>query len=229
MNGPSVTFAGVDKFLKSHGYTETYGKEEWVASNKYKDKDFNYWGLQDDDLFLEARIKLDQLIRDKNLFNLTLLTVNTHGPDGFLSESCRRNGGRNFTDIIKCTSAEVASFIKYIKDMGYDSNTDIVILGDHLSIPNPVIESLKSDPDRSIYNLIVTKSDFAKSREKILHFDLPPTILDLVGIKVDGGKFGLGYSAMDIADVVPPESRLEDMHRDLLNISPEYMNLWLRN
>ncbi len=132
LGGASSTFSGKGKFLEQHGYTKIMGKEEWLNTGRFKASDMNGWGLYDDDLMSEAKSELDRLELSSKPFNLTLLTVDTHFPNGFLSKTCKSSGGSSFTDIVKCTSHQVADIIGYTSSKGYLKNTNIVILGDHL-------------------------------------------------------------------------------------------------
>jgi len=60
----------------------------------------------------------------------------------------------------------------------------------------------------------------------VLHFDFFPTILALSGFQVEGGKLGLGYSAITPGTAQPNATILEDMQKDLLNASDTYNALW---
>ena len=153
LGGAEHAFAGKGKFLSNHGYDAIYGRDEWLATGRYTPESLNGWGLQDDDLFAEARQALDKLVQSKRPFNLTLLTVNTHFPDGFLSASCRNKGGKSFEDIVACSATDIAGFIDYMKSKGYLKHTNVVILGDHLSMPNVVYDLLTNHPYLSIFNL----------------------------------------------------------------------------
>jgi len=53
-----------------------------------------------------------------------------------------------------------------------------------------------------------------------------PTILEFIGFKVQGGKLGLGYTAISKQTDMPPENEFEEMNEDLLNQSDEYLALW---
>lgn len=123
----------------------------------------------------------------------------------------------------------MSNFIKYVKTRGYDKTTNIVILGDHMSMPTPLEYKLASQNNRSIFNSFVSRQNLSANRNDILHFDFAPTILDLAGVEVVGGRFGLGYNIFGTLSSDIPDSRLKDMKRNLLNVSTDYMNLWSNN
>jgi len=221
LGGASPYFSGKGKFLHAHGYDEIVGREEWLK--KYSKDDLNHWGLNDDDLFYEAKLRLDELMLEKKLFNLTLLTIGMHSPKGFISKSCAENGAQNFADIVNCTADEVADFIAYVHNKGYLKNTDIVIMGDHLAMKNPLSDKLKNIKERRIFNLWISEKHFTKSREQITHFDIAPSIMEFIGITVPGGRYGLGYSAFS-QKIVPPN--IDEMQYNILKESEAYDRLW---
>lgn len=225
MGGASTSFAGKDKFLSQHHYHEVYGKEEWLRGG-VADGDMNGWGLYDADLFSRAKTRLRELSASQQKFNLTLLTVDTHEPQGHLSADCARRGYAGFEGVVSCTAAAVADFVDYARDNGYLEDTNIVILGDHLSRKNPVTPQLSQLPERTIFNAFISKDAPAPNRRQLLHFDLMPTILEFTGYAVEGGRMGLGYSGFNQHAARPPPDRLAEMDQNLLNRSELYMALW---
>lgn len=226
LGGASLDFAGKGLFLRNHHYHELYGKEEWVAEGVDPDSLTDWWGLHDDDLFARARRKLTQLHDAGQPFNLTMLTVDTHPPRGYLSKSCGASGQQaRFESVVACTAKQVADFVRFIEDSGYYKDTRVVVMGDHLSMPNPVSDKLETIPERSIFNAFFPAQAMTLQRDEILHFDLFPTILDFIGVEVPGGRLGLGYSALN-ASAKPPPERLAEMRKALLNKSATYLDLW---
>jgi hypothetical protein len=91
--------------------------------------------------------------------------------------------------VVSCTAAEVADFVRYARDNGYLEDTNIVILGDHLSRKNPVTPKLSQLQDRTIFNRFISQDMPAPNRKQLLHFDLMPSILEFTGYKVAGGAW----------------------------------------
>ena len=191
-------------------------------------EDMNGWGLHDDDLFRHAKMKLDQLEAKGGRFNLTLLTLDTHYQgDETLSKYCMQRGVKNFEDLVECTSDQVADFMGYIRQKGYLENVDVVVLGDHLAMSNPVTPKLEQVPERHIFNLFVSKDVPKKLREDIVHFDLFPTILDFIGIHVQNSQLALGYSGFSWPDrLLHAADRLAEMRSNLMHPSLYYFGLW---
>jgi phosphoglycerol transferase len=223
VGGAHLTFAGKDRFLRDHHYDETFGYHEYLRS-KTKLHGVNGWGLFDDDLFVQAKAKFLELTQSGKRFNLTVLTLDTHHPDGHYSASCVAQGARAFEDIVRCSSAEVARFVEFIRDGGHLATTNIVIIGDHLAMPNPVWDKLTDAKERRIFNKFLSADVHVKLREGLLPFDLLPTITEFIGIDVVGDRLGLGYSGFGAVD--PPASRPEESY-DILNFSSTYEDLWV--
>lgn len=226
MGGAASSFAGKDKFLRQHHYHEIYGKDEWLQRGA-SESTMNGWGLYDADLFREAKARLRELSASKQKFHLSLLTVDTHEPAGMLSAQCAQQGyAGSFDGIVSCTAAAVADFVRYAERNGYLENTNVVIVGDHLSRKNPLSPQLAQMPRRTIFNAFLAHDAPVPNRAQLLHFDLLPTIMEFIGYQVPGGRLGLGYSGFNAHRRMPPPERLAAMERDLLNRSSEYLALW---
>lgn len=226
MGGASPKFAGKGRFLQAHRYHEIHGKEAWQEQGVPQER-MNGWGLFDDELFSRALARLDQLHAAGRPFNLTLLTVDTHEPAGHLSRSCARRGHAGFDGVVRCSAAEVAAFVRDVRARGYLRDTNIVILGDHLARRNPLSDALERVPRRTLFNAFIGAELPARNREQLVHFDLLPTILEFSGLRVDGGRLGLGYSGFNRHPARPEPDRLAAMRASVLNPSATYRSLWV--
>lgn len=224
MASDALAFSGKGKFFQDHHYDEVIGRDELKGNLKLKD--MNFWGLYDDDLLSLVKAKLIQLHAQKQPFNLTFNTIDTHGPDGHFSKYCKAHGIKDFPGIVECTSNQVAELVLFMKRSGYFKDTNVVILGDHLAMENPVSDKLDTIKERHVFNRFISAKPVTKNREDVLHFDMFPTILEFVGFKVEGGKLGLGFTAISKNTDLPPATEYEDMNEDLLNQSDEYLDLW---
>jgi phosphoglycerol transferase len=224
MGGASLTFAGKGKFLHTHHYDEAYGKEDWIAQGADPHR-MNGWGLYDDDLFAHAKDKLRQLHAAGKPFNLTVLTVDTHEPEGYRSRDCKVRG-EPFEGVVACSAQEVADFVAFMQQSGYLEDTNVVVLGDHLARKNPVADRLETLPERYIFNKFISSAPMHKNREEIVHFDLLPTVLEFLGFDAQGKQMGLGFGALRANDAKPESDRFARMNESLLNRSDAYLRLW---
>ncbi|HJV25421.1 MAG TPA: sulfatase-like hydrolase/transferase [Aromatoleum sp.] len=226
LNGSSLAFAGVGKFFHDHHYSKVMGREEWIRAGERPEL-MSGWGLHDDDLFRRARGELDALMKSRKPFNLTVLTIDTHHPYGHLSQLCERQGYSDFEGIVECTAGQVADFIEYVASRGWLDRVAIVVQGDHLAMGNTSYDKLITNPNRRVFNLLVGgDKHLTKNTEDVTHFDMLPTILDLIGFNVQGDRAGLGYSAIGPVTVARPADRIAKMTQQLGNYSAAYRALW---
>ena len=176
-------------------------------------------------MFDFARKTVKRLHESKQSFNLTLLTLDTHGPDGFYSSDCRQRGAKDYQGILKCSSDQIAGFVKYMEQQGYLKDTRVLIMGDHLSMKTPISDKLPED-SRFIYNKFVGTGDFVINRDEIVHFDIFPTILEFIGFDVESDRLGFGYSGINSLSIAMPPDRVEELKGNVLNHSDTYLKFW---
>jgi phosphoglycerol transferase len=232
MGGAPLSFSGKGEFLRDHGYEERWGKDEWLDTGARPpgtaDPEMGGWGMYDDALFAHARERLAALRAAGQPFNLTLLTLDTHNPDGYLSPRCRRqalNGSEDaFESIVRCTSVQLAQFVQFVREQGYLQDTTLVIIGDHPAVGNPVDAKLRSVADRHVFNLFVGAPTFPLHVQPLVSFDMFPTLLEAIGMRAPEGRLALGRSAWS-PDTAPSEWVV---HPNLpaLAGSAAYQRLW---
>lgn len=225
MGGASLDYSGKGTFLRDHHYDEAYGRREWRQAGVTEDR-ISGWGLHDDDLFANARNKLRELHAAHQPFNLVVLTVDTHLPSGQVSAQRKARGVQALDDIIGCSASQIADFVQFVHDEGFDEDTNVVVLGDHLSMRNALWDRLQDAPQRHVFNAFFARQPPAKNREDIVHFDLLPTLLDFIGIPSDDGRLALGTSGFAKSVTVPNDEDRRSMAEGLLLQSAAYAELW---
>lgn len=213
LGGANPEFAGKGKFLTEHGYDVVKGQPHWESVGETA---FTKWGLNDDKLLEHAKKELDTLHAAGQPFNLTVLTVDTHRPEGHLSETCEKRGVTDLPGIVSCTSDLLADFVEHMDSRGYLEDTAVVITGDHLTMPNVVQDTIDLEPHRTIYNRFWSPRPMAPNRDEMIHFSMLPTILDMLGFDYPGNELALGVSgvgpidpqAFTIYDVVDLDDQL---------------------
>jgi phosphoglycerol transferase len=226
MGGASLSFSGKGTFLRNHGYTTAFGREEWEALAAPPEA-FNSWGMYDGSVFRRAREELKQLHDSGRPFNLTLLTMNTHNPYGYFGIGCPEAlANHDFELLVACSAKQVRSFIDDARAGGYLDDTLVVIVGDHLAVPNPAWSKLRQVQDRHIFNRFVGSSLPPADRPSVIPFDMLPTILEAMGFSVEGGRLGLGYAGFNHPGLLPPQDRVEAVTTAALRASSAYRELW---
>ncbi len=194
IGGADARFAGKGDFLGSHGYKEVLGFDDLQAT--LSDQSYvNAWGVFDDTLFDYALRKFMTMSSEESPFLLTLLTLDNHGPIGYLSKSCETYGlGQNSSlNSIHCTDQLVSKFIEQIRNSPYSKDTIIIVLSDHLAMRNKATDLLETSqmPRRLTFFVNTPDSKREQNTNPGIHYDIAPTILDFVGYKIVG-QMGFG-------------------------------------
>ncbi len=128
--------------------------------------------------------------------------------------------------IIECTSSLVTEFVEELERDGVLQDTRVIILGDHLSMPNVLHDRLEKVERREIFNLWLGAPERRPLHPTMLHYDFLASTLDFIGVKASSGRVGLGASAFSEPNYASRDAVVEAMTRDLSVQSPEYLSLW---
>ena len=192
------------RVLKVAGYKNTFmmsdktfygGKEYLLKLLEYDTKEDliplsqdTPWQGHDLDLFEAAKKEYLELSKNPP-FNLTLLSVDTHFPEGTPDLRLKDKVNVNANDVHKFTIATtdylVGDFIDFIYKQPNAENTVIVILGDHLMMGNALITPLLKEMPKKRRVLLVTNNpikNYSKDTP-IFYYDMPKIILDLAEVK----------------------------------------------
>ena len=194
IGGADARFAGKVEFLLSHGYDEVLDRDVLLEASVDQSY-YNKWGAFDDTLFDFAIQKFILLSRTKSPFLLTLLTLDTH--EGYLSRSCGPYGSNDSSmlNAFHCSDQLISGFIEQIRNSVYSDNTLIIVVSDHLEWANQASDLLKGArmADRLTFFVNTPEGDKSKNTNPGLHYDIAPTILDLIGYNITG-QIGFGSS-----------------------------------
>jgi len=121
------------------------------------------------------------------------LTLDTHHPNGHLSQSCYDNlyldGSNEILNTAKCSDMLISDFITKIQNSPYAKDTLIVLSSDHLAMRNTASEILDDAFERS--NLFVVLDPSNTQYKEIATtgtmFDIASTVLSFIGIHTDLG------------------------------------------
>ena len=194
--GSEASFGGRDKLLTQHGSYDiqdyNYAKQHGQIAEDYK----VWWGYEDKKLFQFAREEASRLASSDKPFNLQLLTADTHFTDGYLDETCAKTFANQYDNVHACSSKQVAEFVKWVQSQPFYENTTIVMSGDHLGMQTSYYNEKISEPNyqRTIYNAFINPATAAeKTHNRLMTtFDMYPSTLAALGVKIDGERLGLG-------------------------------------
>ena len=194
MVGSDLTFGGRRVYYQNHGNYKVYdyytAKEDEVIDEDY----YVNWGLEDAVLFDYAKQELTKIAENDEPFNFTMLTVDTHANDVYVSNFCKNVTDDKYLNAIACSSEQLGEFINWIKKQDFYENTTIVLVGDHLSMNTYSFDNIDPNYDRRVYNIFINSAidtNCNKNRE-FNSFDYYPTTLASLGVKINGERLGLG-------------------------------------
>ncbi len=228
--GPDLKFDGMDRYYFNHGYKQAIGRDEW-HKRKLSPELFTGWGdgPHDDTLLEEAKKIIHQNNIANKIYNLTLITTDNHGPEGFPSPRClEHEKSSGFRGTYQCTSRFISKFIADLKKENLLDNTVVVIMGDHPFMENGAQSAFFPDP-RFVYIKMIYNDHAKPLRDKMTHFDVAPSILDLLGFTNSShSRFGLGVSLFSKVDTKKHNDHFELVTSNkILNHSLTYDSFWL--
>ncbi|WP_265458380.1 LTA synthase family protein [Enterococcus sp. HY326] len=226
MLGSDITFSGRDKYFSQHCDYEFfdyyYAKEQqWIP------EDYSvWWGYEDEKLFEFAKNELDQIASSSAPFNFTMLTADTHFPDGLLTDSTPQLFDSQYANVIHWSDAMLTEFIQYIQQQPYYENTTIILTGDHLSMDTNFFEDLDADYTRTVFNTIINPAttiatEDTKNRQ-FSSLDMYPTTLAALGATIEGDRLGLGTNLFSGKETLVEEIGYDTMYSELQMRSSYY-------
>lgn len=223
--GSNATFGGRRAYFSKHGNYNIYDYYSAIEKGKISEDYFVWWGYEDKKLYSNAKEELSRLASLDEPFNLTMLTTETHHPNGYFDSSiCENKYDDQFMNSISCASQQLASFVKWIQKQDFYSNTTIVIAGDHLSMNTDYFKDI-DDYERTVFNLFINSSvstDNTKNR-LFSSMDMYPTTLASLGVEIDGNKLGLGTNLFSNEQTLLEKYGVDEVN-DLLNKKSTFYN-----
>lgn len=194
---------GLEMFWKTHGVPNVRGLKTEAEFNGLDS--VNTWGVPDDVLFAEAREELLRMAELERPFALFLLTVSTHGPDGFDVSGCNftspvlpEQSTSGMPEAIYCTGQLVRGFLDELDKLGLADDTVVVVLSDHLAMKNTLESELASHASdrQNLFAILNSKGPRVQAAvtRASSSLDVFPTIVEAMGFTLSGGAGNLGRS-----------------------------------
>ena len=221
--GSDATFGGRSNLFKQHGNYEIYDFETAVSENKVSEK--IWWGYTDATLFKYAKEKIGELAKEDRPFNFTMLTADTHFPDGYVCDNCLEQWDKQYKNVISCSSRRVGELVQWIQKQDFYDNTTIVIVGDHLTMQTdffPIEEG--QDYEKKVVSLIINPAEEAKNTKNRIYstMDLYPTTLTAIGAKIEGNRLALGTNLFSDEQTLLEKYGVEYINDELKKTSKFY-------
>ena len=205
--GSNAEFHGREVYFTEHGNYEILDTDALKAAGRLPEDYEAWWGFEDEKLFSYAREELTRLAKDGTPFNFTMLTADTHFPDGCPCRLCRDDFEVPYANVLACSSRQVAEFVAWIQQQPFYQNTTVVISGDHLTMDAGFMQGVDPEYTRTVYNCLIHPAVVPVS-EKNRQFgtcDLFPTTLVALGVKIDGDRLALGTNLFSERETLTEE------------------------
>lgn len=217
--GSPATFASRDVYFTDHGSYHIEDYDYMIENGRIPEGYKVWWGYEDRKLFQFAKEDLENLGNSDQPFNYTILTVDTHFPDGYVCDLCRDDFGDNqYANVIACSSRQVSDFVNWVQQQSWYENTTIVICGDHPTMDGDFCKNVPSSYQRKTYtcyiNAAVTPEDPGRTRTFSVLDDFPTTLAAL-GVEIEGDRLGLGTNLFSSKDTLLERDGLDKVNSEL--------------
>ncbi len=227
--GSDGDFANRDKFFRSHGgvivHDINYYKKEGMLAEYYNVN----WGFEDQKLYQFAKNDITELSKKDEPFFYSMLTVDTH-PNGYICDLCDKNyqPGEEYQTAFACGDRQVCDFIRWAKEQEWYENTTIVIMGDHtmpLGSASRIYDREYRDDHRKWLDVFVNaKTVNGINRDRnFSSLDMFPTILESMGVDVDGHRLGFGSSLFSDTSTLLEKIDISSVEEELNTICTQYI------
>ncbi|MBR3511417.1 MAG: LTA synthase family protein [Clostridia bacterium] len=235
--GSNKEYGGRGKYLSQHGNYEIidykYAKESGLYTGPRE-----FWGFLDYALYDLAKDELTKLSSEDKPFNLSLLTIDTHNPDGIACKYCDTNENlpkdERYKRIISCASKQLSQFITWIKAQDFYDNTTIIFVGDHPTMSTTITDEYPDGYEKTSVCCIINPpeelktSNFKEKYREYTSFDMYPTTLAAIGARIEGDRLGLGTNLFSSKSTLAEDFGLDYINNELMKSSRFYENKILK-
>ena len=199
--GTDARYAGKSTYLRQHGKYIIYDKN-YIGKEKKS--------YSDSELFKFTEGKLSHISK-KQPFSLLIQTIDTHF-----------GHKKDFRNISKM----VASFLEWLKKQPFYQNTVIIVVGDHCNMKHTDFKNIEKtdfrymgNMTRKVYNAFINTGITPKKQfnRRFSTFDIFPTLLASMGVKIEGNRLGLGTNLFSdektLFEIYDPEYAFSELKK----------------
>ncbi|MCC8050958.1 MAG: LTA synthase family protein [Clostridiales bacterium] len=225
MAGSKFSYGGRTNYFTQHGDYAIFDYLWAIDEEKISSDYYVWWGYEDEKLYAFAKEKLLDLADEDEPFNFSMITVDTHQPNGYSCDLCENTYNSQYANVWACASKQISEFVSWIQEQDFYENTTIIITGDHCSMTPTFYGEYTYDKHngetvRKVYNVFINvdKSVEDKATEKNRLFttmDFFPTALASLGVTIEGDRLGLGTNLFSETDTLSEEYGYEYLYAEL--------------
>ena len=191
IKGSMTKFAGMDIFLKNHGYKDK-DVLDWIKLvNNNPDLPVGEWGVYDREVYSVFKDKIIELSKQNTPFFAAMQTIDTHYKFQELSKNCEGSNDSMY-DVIRCADKQASEFVDWFFEQDFKDDTVLVVMGDHLFMDKFVPDIKFPENGRTVFNLFINSrsAQTINLKRKFTSLDIFPTILESLGMKVKNNRAG---------------------------------------
>ena len=222
--GSNAEFANRDAYFTTHGNYELLDTNALKAAGRLEEDYEQWWGYEDEKLFAYAKEELTRLAGTGEPFNLTVLTADSHFPDGYVCRLCPQTYEEQYANVLRCSATQIYEFITWVQAQPFYENTTIVLCGDHLTMDPEFLKDIDENYVRTVYNCIINAPvvpTWEKERQ-FGTFDMFPTTLAALGVQIEGDRLGLGTNLFGDIQTLTEKYGYETLNDELQKKSQYY-------
>ncbi len=222
--GSDAEFGGRKTYFTDHGNYNIVDINSLKAEGRLPQDYREWWGFEDNKVFSFAKEEITALYEEGKPFNFTMLTSDTHFPDGYICEICEEVNEEQYANVVSCSSKQVYEFVNWIKEQPFYENTTIVISGDHLTMDPEFLKDIDENYTRTVYNCIINSAvkPVQEKNRNFGTFDMFPTTLAAMGVKIEGERLGLGTNLFSATPTLTEIYGFETLDKELQKKSVFY-------
>lgn len=222
MMGSDKAFGSRDVYFETHGNMDIFDYNAAIKAHKIAKNYHVWWGYEDSKLFEFSKDEALRLASLNKPFNLTILTANTHHPDGFVEDSCSSPFNRNYSNSLHCSCEQIRDYVRWVQEQDFYDNTTIIIVGDHFTYKVDYVDNNRYN-ERTVYNLIINSAVNTDNTHNRLFsaMDMYPTTLAAMGVQIDGERLGIGTNLYSNKKTFTEELG-KDEYNNILSYSSKY-------
>lgn len=198
VQGSDGSFSSKKTFWNQHSVNEFHDFPYYKKKKIVSEEKEIFWGVTDKTLYRLMQNELNVLARDSSRpFALYAITVDTHFPDGYLSDGCAVSSSESsqYPSVLRCASRQIDDFLKWAENQSWYENTLIVVVGDHTWPTFTELLNLPKEAPLYWVNVFINAPKQPKIKNRSFSsFDMFPTVLEAMNMTVEGHRLGLGTS-----------------------------------
>lgn len=227
--GSDADFAGRKTYFTEHGNYNIVDINSLKAEGRLPEDYREWWGFEDQKLFTFAKEELTKLAQSGKPFNFTMLTADTHFPNGYICAQCPQEHAEQYANVLTCASTQVAAFLDWVREQPFYEDTTIILSGDHQTMDPIFLSEIDENYTRTVYNCIINAAIEPKQEtmRQFATFDFFPTTLAAMGAEIEGDRLGLGTNLFSEKETLTEQYGYEQLNEELQHKSKFYNTQFL--